>query len=161
MHMNCCSGWIGRCVKAESRQLPMSTTSVNREYVCSHASLGYQVSRFTLMHVLRPHMSGQTPCLYLPCKRVLRCRESLVLVHVLNCALVNRFPVSLCMTTLVYASLQVRTDTRDTSLLLLLLLIFAVSASGYVLKEGMKEVRLSTIWGFTMCYSMSHIRCIG
>ena len=35
---------------------------------------------------------------------------------------------------------QVRTDTRDTSLLLLLLLVFAVGASGYVLREGMKEV---------------------
>ncbi|CAN0039405.1 unnamed protein product, partial [Hapterophycus canaliculatus] len=33
----------------------------------------------------------------------------------------------------------VRTDTRDTVLLLLLLLVFAVSASGYVLKEGMKD----------------------
>eukprot|EP00752_Nemacystus_decipiens_P010629 g9467.t1 len=33
----------------------------------------------------------------------------------------------------------VRTDTRDTVLLLLLLLVFAVSASGYVLHEGMKD----------------------
>lgn len=32
----------------------------------------------------------------------------------------------------------VRTDTKDTVRLLLLLLIFAVSASGYVLNEGMK-----------------------
>ncbi|KAG5184553.1 hypothetical protein JKP88DRAFT_354404 [Tribonema minus] len=35
--------------------------------------------------------------------------------------------------------MPVRTDTRDTSLLLLLLLVFAVSASAYVLREGMKE----------------------
>lgn len=33
----------------------------------------------------------------------------------------------------------VRTDTRDTVLLLLLLLVFAVSASTYVLIEGMKD----------------------
>lgn len=33
----------------------------------------------------------------------------------------------------------VRTDTKDTVLLLLLLLVFAVSASGYVLNEGMKD----------------------
>lgn len=33
----------------------------------------------------------------------------------------------------------VRTDTKDTVRLLLLLLIFAVTASGYVLNEGMKE----------------------
>lgn len=33
----------------------------------------------------------------------------------------------------------VRTDTKDTVLLLLLLLVFAVSASGYVLHEGMKD----------------------
>ena len=33
----------------------------------------------------------------------------------------------------------VRTDTRDTVLLLLMLLVFAVSASGYVLNEGMKD----------------------
>lgn len=33
----------------------------------------------------------------------------------------------------------VRTDTKDTVRLLLLLLVFAVSASGYVLREGMKD----------------------
>lgn len=33
----------------------------------------------------------------------------------------------------------VRTDTKDTVWLLLLLLVFAVSASGYVLHEGMKD----------------------
>ena len=32
----------------------------------------------------------------------------------------------------------VRTDTRDTALLLLLLLVFAIAASGYVLKKGME-----------------------
>ena len=34
---------------------------------------------------------------------------------------------------------SVRTDTRDTALLLLLLLVFAVAASGYVLKKGMED----------------------
>ncbi|CAM9468711.1 unnamed protein product, partial [Choristocarpus tenellus] len=34
---------------------------------------------------------------------------------------------------------NVRTDTKDTVRLLLLLLVFAVSASGYVLREGMKD----------------------
>lgn len=33
----------------------------------------------------------------------------------------------------------VRTDTRDTALLLLLLLLFAIAASGYVLKKGMER----------------------
>lgn len=34
---------------------------------------------------------------------------------------------------------SVRTDTKDTVRLLLLLFIFAVTASGYVLREGMKD----------------------
>jgi hypothetical protein len=55
----------------------------------------------------------------------------------------------------------VRTDTRDTSLLLLLLLVFAVGASGYVLREGMKEVSTTAIllYCYTTVLFICHIVC--
>jgi hypothetical protein len=70
-------------------------------------------------------------------------------IAIRGCADFNVFTLLLTVLHYIYVLCcggeQVRTDTRDTSLLLLLLLVFAVGASGYVLREGMKEVSTAAI----------------
>ncbi len=45
------------------------------------------------------------------------------------------------MRTIQYASENVSSDTKETLLLVLMLLVFALTASGYVLKRGLEEKR--------------------
>jgi hypothetical protein len=66
------------------------------------------------------------------------------------CSYLVLLTILCCMLCNVCGGEQVRTDTRDTSLLLLLLLVFAVGASGYVLREGMKEVSATVL---RYCYA--------